>query len=445
MRSMKIFTTNIRKYPSAIAGLAIIALLVIFSAYALITMSYAEAVNLWRGGEGVWLENPRNAVPRWYNFFPWNNLPTTIIRDSRETEDGKNIVTSADERKAVIALSFDYNYDLFPKELTLFLDAEYEEKQPFIRMRWITPDGREFILRNQTVKSTEAIRFSQDMQLQNKLGSSAEIGLFADPQSKERKPAAGTYTLHIEGLLFEPDADVDARLVVYGKAHGIFGTDHRRRDITVALLWGTPIALAFGFLAAIGTTVTTMIIAAFGVWYGRWLDSLIQRITEVNLILPVLPILIMIGTLYSKSIWVMLGVIVLLSIFGAQIKTYRAIFIQVKESPYIEAAKAYGAGNIRIVFRYMIPRVLPVLVPQFVVLIPTYVFLEATLSILGLGDPLLPTWGKVLEDAYHNGALYKGYFYWVLQPAVLLMITGLGFAMLGFALDRIFNPRLRGR
>jgi peptide/nickel transport system permease protein len=63
--------------------------------------------------------------------------------------------------------------------------------------------------------------------------------------------------------------------------------------------------------------------------------------------------------------------------------------------------------------------------------------------VLGLGDPVLPTWGKIIEDASSNGALYKGYYYWVLEPAVLLMVTGLAFAMLGFALDRIFNPRLR--
>jgi len=66
------------------------------------------------------------------------------------------------------------------------------------------------------------------------------------------------------------------------------------------------------------------------------------------------------------------------------------------------------------------------------------------LALLGLGDPTLPTWGKVINDAYANGALYRGQFYWILEPAILLMITGLGFAMFGFALDRIFNPRLRG-
>jgi peptide/nickel transport system permease protein len=84
-----------------------------------------------------------------------------------------------------------------------------------------------------------------------------------------------------------------------------------------------------------------------------------------------------------------------------------------------------------------------VLVPGFVTLIPAFVFLEASLAILGLSDPVLPTWGKVLNDAHQNGALYKGYYYWVLAPAILLMLTGLGFAMVGFTLDRIFNPRLR--
>jgi peptide/nickel transport system permease protein len=65
--------------------------------------------------------------------------------------------------------------------------------------------------------------------------------------------------------------------------------------------------------------------------------------------------------------------------------------------------------------------------------------------VLGLGDPVLPTWGKVLSSANSESALFKGYYYWVLEPSVLLMLTGLGFAMLGFALDRVFNPRLRGQ
>jgi peptide/nickel transport system permease protein len=187
-----------------------------------------------------------------------------------------------------------------------------------------------------------------------------------------------------------------------------------------------------------------MIIAGVGTWFGGWVDGLIQRITEVNLILPALPILIMVGTFYSRSIWLMLGVLILLYIFGGGIKTYRAIFIQVKESPYIEAAQAYGASDARLIFRYLIPRIIPTLLPNLVTLIPGFVFTEAALALLGLGDPILPTWGKVIYDAYDFGALYHGHYYWMLEPSILLMITGLAFSLLGFSLDRVFNPRLRG-
>jgi len=281
--------------------------------------------------------------------------------------------------------------------------------------------------------------------LQKAIGDQApEQALFADPSTTTLSPKKGIYELRIVATVFDEEADLDAKFIIYGQVYGIAGTDHLRRDLRIALLWGTPIALAFGLLAAFGTTLTTMIIAAIGVWFGGWVDSVIQRFTEVNMILPTLPILVMVGTLYSRTIWTMLGVSILLNIFGAAIKAYRAIFIQVKESPYIEAARAYGAGNIRIVFNYLIPRIIPVLIPQLVNVIPTFVFLEATLAVLGLGDPIIPTWGKLIDDARANGALFQGHYYWVLEPSVLLMITGLAFALVGFALDRIFNPKLRG-
>jgi peptide/nickel transport system permease protein len=185
-----------------------------------------------------------------------------------------------------------------------------------------------------------------------------------------------------------------------------------------------------------------MMIAAFGVWYGGWIDSVIQRITEINMILPTLPIAIMIYYLYSKSIWMILGVIIILSIFGSAIKTYRAAFLQVKEAGYIEAAQAYGASNWRIIRHYLVPRIIPLLIPQLVILVPTYVFFEATLAYLNVSDLYLPTWGKVIYDALTRGA-YQGYYYWVLEPVVLMVLTGLAFAVVGFALDSILNPRLR--
>jgi len=428
---------QVRQYPSALVGVGIIVGLIVLALVAVIVIPYDEAIRLWRGGEDIWQETPRYAQPAWVNIFSAKKLPETIVVSSKSEK-----TKTRSGRTVTIALAFEYRFDDFPSELTLFLEAKYAELLPYVVLRWRTPDGREISLGERKLKASERYSISQDTRLERRLGDKPpEVGLFLAPQGQS--PLKGRYELQITGTLFEQDSDIDAKLVVYGKVYGLAGTDHKRRDLMIALLWGAPVALAFGFIVAVGTSLTTLIIAAIGAWYGRWIDALIQRITEVNIILPTLVILIIVGTFYSRSIWVMMLAITALSVFSAGIKVYRAIFLQIKESPYIEAARAYGASDLRLIVRYMTPRVIPVLVPGFVTLIPSLVFLEASLGVLGLGDPVLPTWGKVLNDASANGALYKGYYYWVLGPSILLMITALGFALLGFALDRIFNPRLR--
>jgi peptide/nickel transport system permease protein len=328
--------------------------------------------------------------------------------------------------------------------MILYFRTKYDTKVPFVSVVWVTPDGREIRIGDMAVDRQQTFRLSQDQKLQKRLKTDKVMrALFVNPEANDTVPLKGTYQIKIVGVTFDSTADIDAEFVLHGNLFGIAGTDQYRRDLKLPLLYGTPIALAFGLLAALGTALLTMIIAAIGTWYGGWLDELIQRITEVNLILPFLAILIMVGTFYSRSIWVILGVTILLSIFSGQIKTYRAIFLQSKESPYIEAARAYGASSRRIIFSYLIPRMVPLLIPALVSSVPTFVFLEASLAVLGLGDPVLPTWGKIIQNAFEDGALYRGLYYWVMEPALLLMLTGLGFAMLGFALDRVFNPRLR--
>ena len=445
MNTLKNAFRDIAQYPSAVVGLVIIVLLVAFAIYAVATIPYNEAIRLWRGGESVWGDYPRNAAPVWTNWFSPVKKPETLILTTDDERVKKEIQTVGSNQEVIMHYVFDYQYDDFPQELIIFFTSTYDVKQPHISMKWITPDGRELRMSQMSVRRSDQYRFELDERLKRRIKDmTITQGLFAQPDVLPPTVLKGQYELQISALLFEPNAEVDAKLVLYGKVHGLAGTDHIRRDLMVAMLWGAPIALAFGILAALGTSVLSMIIAATGAWFGGAVDEIIQRITEVNLVLPVLPILIMIGTLYSRSIWIILGAVVALSIFSSSIKTFRAIFMQIKEAPYIEAARSYGAGNVRIIFNYLIPRLIPVLIPGFVIGIPSYVFLEASLAVLGLGDPVLPTWGKVINDAQAQGALFNGYYYWVLEPAVLLMITGLAFSMLGFALDRIFNPRLRG-
>ncbi len=443
LRSIK----EIFRYPTVIAGVLIILGLVVLSIYAVIAIPYDKAVSLWRGSEADWYKNPKNAAPVWYNWFLKEKLPETIDLHSSDLAVIKT-VKSADPGRAIsYSIPIVYNFDSFPVDMSLYLISDYKTKSPFVGLTWVAPDGKETRLGNFTITNKFTYRFSQDEKVTRKLGGLvASTGLFTDLKDKTHpKVVKGTYHLKIDAVTFDPNADLSAEVVLYGKLAGWAGTDHLRRDLGIALLWGTPIALLFGLAAAVGTSLSQLIIAGVGAWFGGWVDMLLQRVTEVNLVLPFLPILIMIGTFYSRSIFVILGAVVLLGIFGSGIKTFRAVFMQVKESPYIEAARSYGASNTRIIFMYMIPRLIPMLIPQFVVLIPTYVFLEASLAILGLGDPTLPTWGKIIQDAESQGALFQGWYFWVLEPSVLLMVTGLAFSVVGYALDRVFNPRLRGQ
>jgi peptide/nickel transport system permease protein len=431
-------------YPSAIAGLILILALVGISIYTLFSMPYSEAIRLWRGGEDIWYKNPKQAPPAWFNLFSRKKLPISFSMNSANGTAEKTLEDSSSGMTETLTYAFDYQYDGFPQELSIYFTSTYQESKPFVEIVWNTPDGRTIRINELGLEAQLTYRFAQDARLKRLLGGKPAVeALFSDPASETLIPLKGSYSMVITAYNSEPESNVDAEFVLYGQLAGLAGTDHLRRDLMVALLWGTPIALAFGLLAAVGTTFTTMLFAAMAIWFGGWLDEIIQRVTEVNMVLPFLPILIMIGTFYSRSIWLILGATVLLSIFGGGIMTYRAMFLQVRESPYIEAAKAYGASNFRIIFRYLTPRLIPTLIPQLVTLIPTYVFLEASLAVLGLGDPVLPTWGKIINDAYSNGGPYQGLYYWVLEPAALLMVAGLAFSLLGFALDRIFNPKLR--
>ncbi|MEW5869613.1 MAG: ABC transporter permease subunit [Chloroflexota bacterium] len=452
-------TLGLSRYPSAVIGLVIILVLVGASIYTVTTIPYRQAVSLWRSESddwyrSTWYQNPQFALPTWVNYFQRDKLPETIVQNSETGSLGKDTSVEKSFRQAspemgetTIRFTFDYPYHSPPQDLVLYLRGSYQEKPPFFSFKWQPPVGQEIDLGGQAVRGSQAYYLSRDERLERKYGQRQVLQKLFAQQEVAAAPDAdavqpGRYTLEISAFSFEPATEIEAEMVLYGKVYGLAGTDNRRRDLSLALLWGIPVALAYGLGGALATNLIAMLIAAAGAWYGgRW-DDLIQRITEVNMILPSLPIAIMVYMLYSKSIWVVLGVIVLLNIFGSAIKSYRAVFLQAKEAPYIEAARAYGASNGRMIRLYLLPRLMPVLIPQLVIMIPGYVFYEATLAYLGVSDPYLPTWGKVIYEALTSSAL-QDYPLWLVQPVALLMITGLAFALLGFTLDRVLNPWLR--
>lgn len=453
-------------YKSALIGLMIILFLVGLSIYTVITIPYEEATRLWRAGEQYWLDNPRNALPSWVIFFSQRKLPETIILSTEKPQAGvsKVIVVTSGRRFSIIKVKFSltYEYDDFPSEMNLFFKAKFNVSNPYLTIYWVKPRGEQITLKSLLIAREDRYYISSDDKLAKELRSyiSGKINktieyeapvtllFFAEEDDSILSPDTarvmkGVYELWIEGIVFETDVDLDAKLVVYGKVYGLAGTDHLRRDLSIALLWGTPIALSFGVTASVTVALIQMFIGAISAWFGGKMDMVLQRVTEVFMVLPFLPLLIMISTFYKFNIWVLLVVVIALTVFGSTVKNYRAMFLQIKEFPYVEAARAYGAGNLRIIVFYLIPKVLPTMVPSIVISVADFVFLEAALAILGLGDPSTPTWGKIIDDAYTYGALYKGLYYWVLQPSIMLALTSLSFAALGFALDKIFNPRLK--
>ena len=461
-------------YKSGTLGVVILVFLVALSIYTVVAIPYDKAIKLWRGEEEVWIENPRNAQPIWVKYWEYlrgRNLPETIKRDTSDSKQygvykSLRAIPGTNLKRLYIEFSFKYEYDDFPSEINIFFSSKFNESAPILRIIWEKP-GRnkiellDFIPRDKYDRLYLSIEHNVLKALHSyvkeklyALGKNPEVPLSVEKalfavedesmsSSLTVKPLKGTYKLIIEGLLFGKDSNVDARLIIYGKVYGMCGTDHLRRDLTIAMLWGLPIALSFGLIASLTITFLQLIIATISGYYGGWIDALIQRLTELYMILPFLPFLIMIAAFYKLDIWVILAAIIILNIFGGGIKSTRALVMQIKEYPYIEAAKAYGASSKRIVLLYIIPKILPPVIPGLIGAVPGYVFLEAALSLLGLGDPFLPTWGKVINDSYRWGALYKGYYYWVLQPSFMLILTAFAFAFIGFALDKIVNPKLR--
>ncbi|MBX3047598.1 MAG: ABC transporter permease subunit [Anaerolineales bacterium] len=450
-----------REFPAALAGLVIIVFLVAGSLYAAVALPLNKIGLEWYSNSVTGRTyRPKAAMPTWANWLGGGKpYLSHILLDSQEEGPGviKTLATDADGNRIVkIVYEFDFNYRQMPEEIFLYFESQYTSKRPFILWTWSTPDGRELDLvalgdpgylkvplTDKVFTGPSAARRASAIypNLDNlKPEQLALYYLFTDPESANATPVNGLYRLEIEARLFEPEADLNAQLVMLGQVYGAGGTDGYRRDLLVPLVWGMPFALLFGLGAAIFSVFVALFLGAAAVWYSGWIDWFVQRLSDLNMVLPVLAIGVLFYSFYGLSIWSVLFVIVLFSSFGSPVKTFRSAFLQLKQAGYIEAARTYGASDGRIIFRYMIPKIMPLLIPQLIYLIPTFVFLEATLGMFNI-RMIYPTWGRIIYEALNSGLLYGSRF-WVLQPLGLVFLTGMAFSMVGFALDKILNPKV---
>ncbi len=454
----RLFFRELRSYPSAIFGLTVIVILLAGSIYAVIALPYAQVGKDYEQKRLIGRSYiPQTAMPVWVNLFSNPKWLSTLILDQNSPEANVAIRTMENGWiEKTITFTFDYSYRETPSDVFLYFDPTYTEKLPFVTLEWKYPDGRSLELKRTKIEPASSYDFESSIPITQLLNQHPEWKtwynfnvqytkpaftlLFAKPGSTQLTPQRGTYQLTVTSLLFEPESDLQVQLVLLGQVYGPVGTDYARRDLLVPLFWGMPFALFIGLLGTLITTLVAMLLPAIGVWYGGWIDVLIQRLSEINMVLPGLAIAVLANVLFNWNIWIILGIVVVINSFGSPLKIIRSALLQAKEAPYIESARSYGAGNFRIITHYLLPRIMPVLIPQLVTQVPSFIFWEATLGFFNI-QSTYPTWGRIIYDGLSRGGLYSSPF-WVLEPIFLLLLTGLAFAMLGSALERILNPRI---
>lgn len=227
-----------------------------------------------------------------------------------------------------------------------------------------------------------------------------------------------------------------------GRIWGLLGTDHYGRDIWSQLLYGARISLYIGLLASMLAVVIGLIVGLAAGYMGRYVDEILMRFSDMLLVLPGLPLLIVLIAVLGPSIENLVILIGLLGWMGFA-RLVRSQVLSLKERPFVEAAKAVGAGRTHIISKHILPNVMSLVYVSLATAVPSAIVSEAAISFLGFVDPNRVSWGKMLYEVQAYGAVQ--YWWWVVPPGLAIAAISIAFILLGFALDEVFNPRLRMR
>ena len=275
-------------------------------------------------------------------------------------------------------------------------------------------------------------------------------GVFADP-AHEIFSGTGDYEFIFIASFDDIDPDSTANTQLYvddlnielmGTCFGLLGTDQWGRDVYSQLAHGAKISLFVGLLAAFISVSIGLVVGLFAGFIGGLVDEVSMRFADMLLVIPFLPLLLILIAILGQSLINIILIISLLGWMGFS-RTVRSQVLSLKERAFIEAARAAGGSTTHITIRHILPNVMGLVYVSLATNVPAAITAEAALSFLGLGDPSIMSWGQMLHDIVFYAAIKE--LYWVIPPGLCIALLAVSFVMMGFSLDEILNPRLRGR
>jgi ABC-type dipeptide/oligopeptide/nickel transport system permease subunit len=223
------------------------------------------------------------------------------------------------------------------------------------------------------------------------------------------------------------------------------GTNDLGQDLLSELIWATRLSLTISVAASLIAVVLGALIGIVAGYLTGWVDQILMRVTDLVIVFPFLPLMILLAAYLGPSPFNVMAVIAFVSWAGPA-RVIRSQVLSLRNEQYIEAARAVGATRARIVRRHLLPGAATIISSQFALVASNSILAEASLSFLGLGDPTSKSWGTMLYFAQARGAFLTGsWLWWVLPPGILITLAILGLVLVSHALEERFEPALAAR
>jgi peptide/nickel transport system permease protein len=251
-----------------------------------------------------------------------------------------------------------------------------------------------------------------------------------------------------DSKVYDPVSGYDMEIAVHPaapSARHLLGTDPLGRDVLSQLMYSTRFEFALGLIAAVVTMTIATTIGAVSAYFGGVTDVLLMRLVNLVMMVPTLPILIVLGALMDVGMLELAVVIGLLSGFSGTAIVVKSQALTVKVRPYIEAARIAGGGHFHIIFKHMMPNLMPIALLYMMFIVNGAIAYEAVLSFFGL-TTIQMSWGLMINTTQFFGYLLRFDTWWLLFPAsIAISVLCAAFYLVGRALDEVVNPRLRRR